>query len=196
MPDGGTKILNAAWHNQKKKKIPIVWGLASFQVVEHIHELGMWGTSTSERKKVLCSVPFQSSAYIPLAYVCAQSCPTLCGSQTVVWKAPLSMGFSQQEYWSGLPFLPPGNFPNPAIESVSLLSLALAGRFFITEPPCTSYPAVYFLWHPSLHSKLVNVSVTLIFVSDSSKWSDPSREVMGASDLKPSQTEVVGSLGT
>ena len=179
-----------------KKNIPIEWGLASFQVVEHIHELGMWGTSASQRKKLLCSVPFQSSAYIPLEYVCAQSCPTLCDPQTVVCKAPLSMGFPQQEYWIGLPFLPPGNFPNPAIESVSLLSLVLAGRFFITEPPCTSYPAVYFLWHPLLHSKLVNVSVTLIFVSDSSKWSDPSREVMGASDLKPSQIEVVGGLGT
>ena len=127
-----------------KVNIPIVWGLASFQVVEHTHELGMWCTPTSQRKKLLCSVPFQSSAYIPLMYVCAQSCPTLCDPQTVLSKASLSMGFSQQEYWSGLPFRPPGNFPNLAIESVSLLSMALACRFFITEPPCTSYPAVYF----------------------------------------------------
>ena len=35
---------------------------------------------------------------------------------TVVYQAPLSMGFSRQEYWSGLPFPPPGDLPNPGIE--------------------------------------------------------------------------------
>ena len=35
---------------------------------------------------------------------------------TVAYKAPLSMGFSRQEYWSGLPFLSPGDLPNPGIE--------------------------------------------------------------------------------
>ena len=44
----------------------------------------------------------------------------------------LSMGFSWQEYWSGLPLPPPGDLPNPGIEPESP---ALAGRFFITEPP-------------------------------------------------------------
>jgi len=42
------------------------------------------------------------------------------------------MGFPRQEYWSGLPFPSPGDLPNPAIEPTSP---ALAGRFFITEPP-------------------------------------------------------------
>ena len=42
------------------------------------------------------------------------------------------MGFSRQEYWSGLPFPPPGDLPNPGIKPVSP---ALAGRFFTTEPP-------------------------------------------------------------
>ena len=41
------------------------------------------------------------------------------------------MGFSRQEYWSGLPFLPPGAPPDPGIEPVSLVSPALAGRFFM-----------------------------------------------------------------
>ena len=44
------------------------------------------------------------------------------------------MGFSRQEYWSGLPFPTPGNLPNPEIVSRSLASLALTGRFFTTEP--------------------------------------------------------------
>ena len=47
-------------------------------------------------------------------------------------QAPLSLGFSRQEYWSGLPCLPPGGLPDPRIESVSLTSLALAGGFFTT----------------------------------------------------------------
>ena len=52
---------------------------------------------------------------------------------TAVWQSPLSMGFSRQEYWSGLPFSPPGDLPNPGIEPVSLMSPALAGRFFTTR---------------------------------------------------------------
>ena len=51
---------------------------------------------------------------------------------TVAHKSPLSMGFSKQENWSGLPFLPPGNLPEPVIEPGFLLSPALAGGFFIT----------------------------------------------------------------
>ena len=51
-------------------------------------------------------------------------CPTLVARQT-----PPSMGFSRQEYWSGLPF------PSPGIEPLSPECPALAGRFFTTEPP-------------------------------------------------------------
>ena len=43
------------------------------------------------------------------------------------------MGFSRQEYWSELPFPPPGELPDPGIEPVSLASPALAGRFFTTS---------------------------------------------------------------
>ena len=46
-------------------------------------------------------------------------------------QAPLSVEFSRQEYWSGLPFLTPGHLPNPEIEPTSP---ALAGRFFTTMP--------------------------------------------------------------
>ena len=63
-----------------------------------------------------------------------QSCLTLC-DPVVACKAPLAMGFSRQEYWSGLPFPTPGDLPDPGIEPVSLMSPALAGRFFATAPP-------------------------------------------------------------
>ena len=52
---------------------------------------------------------------------------------TVASKAPLSMRFSTQEYWSGLPCPPPGYLPNPGIKPVSPMSPALAGRFFTTS---------------------------------------------------------------
>ena len=52
---------------------------------------------------------------------------------TVACQTPLSMGFSRQEYWSGLPFLSSGDLPNPGIELVSLRSPALAIRFFTTS---------------------------------------------------------------
>ena len=49
---------------------------------------------------------------------------------TVAHQAPLSVRFSRQEYWSGLPYLPPGDLPDPGIEPISLASPALADRFF------------------------------------------------------------------
>ena len=52
--------------------------------------------------------------------------------RAVACQALLSMGFPRQEYWSELSFPPPGDLPNPEIESVSP---ALTGRFFTTEPP-------------------------------------------------------------
>ena len=54
---------------------------------------------------------------------------------TVAHQAPLSMGFSRQEYWSGLPCLPPGDLPKLEIELVSLMSPALEGRFLPLLPP-------------------------------------------------------------
>ena len=55
---------------------------------------------------------------------------------TVTHKDPLSMEFSRQEYWSGLAHPPPGNLLYWGIKPVSL---ALAGRFFIAEPPGQPY---------------------------------------------------------
>ena len=46
----------------------------------------------------------------------AKLCPTLVTSWTVACQAPLSMGFSKQEYWSVLPFPSPGDLPNPGIK--------------------------------------------------------------------------------
>ena len=54
---------------------------------------------------------------------------------TAAHHAPLSMGFSWQEYWGGLQFLLPGDLLNPGIKLLSSVSPALAGGFFTAESP-------------------------------------------------------------
>ena len=58
---------------------------------------------------------------------------TLTTPWTVAHQAPLYMGFSMQEYWSGLPCLPPGDLPHPGIEFTSLMSPALLSEFLTTR---------------------------------------------------------------
>ena len=65
---------------------------------------------------------------------------------TIACQAPLSMGFSRQEYWSGLPFPSPGDFPNPGIKPASRMSPAVAGAFFTAstawEAPTQLYTCI------------------------------------------------------
>ena len=62
------------------------------------------------------------------------SCVQLCATPwTIAHQAPLSTGFSRQEYWSGLPFPPPGDLLDSGIELAPLMSPALAGGFFTTS---------------------------------------------------------------
>ena len=95
---------------------------------------------------LLCWVPSQLSgeealgAYSLLTQSCPEellfSCQVVSDSFAAPWtvgrQAPLSFGFSRQEYWSGLPFPPPRDIPDPGIEPSSH---AWADRFFTTEPP-------------------------------------------------------------
>ena len=68
-------------------------------------------------------------------------------------QAPLSMGFSRQEYWSGLPWPPPGDLTHPGIEPTPLTSPALVGGFFTTS---TTWEA------PKSHSTLLLSSLHLL----------------------------------
>ena len=64
-------------------------------------------------------------------YVCVYMCSVMSNSATlwlVAHQAPLSMGFSRQDYWSGLPFPIPGDLLFPGIKPVSLVFPAFAGR--------------------------------------------------------------------
>ena len=62
-----------------------------------------------------------------------QLCPTLVTTWTVALQAPLSVGILQARMLAWLPVPPPGCFPDPGIKPVSLMSPALAGRFFTTS---------------------------------------------------------------
>ena len=54
---------------------------------------------------------------------------------SIAFQAPLSMGFSREEYWNGLPFPTPSDLPIPEMDHTSPVSPVLPGRCFITEPP-------------------------------------------------------------
>ena len=58
----------------------------------------------------------------------------LCNPWVVAYQAPLSVGFSQQEYWSGFPCLPLGNLPDIGIEPVSPVSFNLQADSLPAEP--------------------------------------------------------------
>ena len=64
---------------------------------------------------------------------------------TIACQAPLSIEFSTQEYWTGLPCPPPWDLPHPGIELMSLMSPALAGKFLTTgatwEDPVEAWPS-------------------------------------------------------
>ena len=62
-----------------------------------------------------------------------QSCPTLCDLMDCSCQVLLSMEFSRKDYWSGLPFPPPGDLPNRRIEPASQVPPALAGEFFFNH---------------------------------------------------------------
>ena len=83
---------------------------------------------------------------------------------TVACQAPLSMAriFSRQEDWSGLPFPTLGDLPDPGFEPVSLVSLALAGRFFTTG---TTWEALRKNTAPLNSSFLVFFHYWLFFLS-------------------------------
>ena len=91
--------------------------------------LPTWGSNQSLLHWQAESLPLshQESPHFPCC-MCAKSLPiclTLWTPGTVARQASPSMGFSRQEYWSGLPLPSPGDLPNPGIEPISLMSPAL-----------------------------------------------------------------------
>ena len=87
----------------------------------------------------LQTITEDSKVLAPLNQQLASKCPNAYSVMSLYYppwitacKAPLSMGFSKQEYWSGLPFPPPGDLPDPGIKA---MSPTLADIFFTAELP-------------------------------------------------------------
>ena len=93
-----------------------VWQAAVHRVTKSQTQLSDWTTTTIKLTG-------------PLLFLFSKLCLTLSNPWTVAFQAPLSVEFSRQEYWSGLPFPSPGDIPNKPAFPV------LAGGFFTTEPP-------------------------------------------------------------
>ena len=95
-----------------------------------------------EHKELYMESSRLCSCLLPLCFSCIslypQSLSHVCLFETL-WttacQAPLSMEFSRQEYWSGLPFPPPGNLPDPGTELASPVSPVLQADSLSTEPP-------------------------------------------------------------
>ena len=91
-----------------------------------------WGEN--EREGIVESNISDMQVYIACVYVnhfiCVQLFVTLC---SVAHPAPLSIGFSRQEYWSGLPCPPPGDLQDPGVKPSSLTFPRNVGRFFTTS---------------------------------------------------------------
>jgi len=94
-----------------------------------------------------------------------QSCPTLRPPCTVAHQAPLSMEFSRQEYWSGLPFPTPGSLPDPGTEPS-----CFAGGLFTTVPPGKPHPRVSIYSHHPQSRTYSDQHIPLKVTGNSHSW--------------------------
>ena len=107
-----------------------------FSLPATIPQFIFWTHEGSEEKDFLSLLIMCEALHI-CRLACVLSCfshvPLFVTPWTIAYQSPLSMEFSRQEYWSGLPFSSPGGLPDPGIEPVSLTSPALVDRFFTTR---------------------------------------------------------------
>ena len=111
-----------------------------FTRAQSIRWRGAWGQITQGRVdliRILLDILFVDRSHCRFRSGCAQLLSIVwlfATSWIVAHHAPLSMECSRQRYWSGLLFPSPADLPSPGIWPASLVSLALAGGFFTSEP--------------------------------------------------------------
>ena len=93
--------------------------------------LGSWGTLVDKRKKIFFALVKLTSWGSQLSRF--NRVQLFVTPWAIACQVPLSMGFSRQEYWSGLPCPPLGDLPNPGIKPGFPMSTALAGEFVTTS---------------------------------------------------------------
>ena len=116
-------------------------------------------------RKIIC---FENTTYLLCHFSHVWLFATL---WTVACQASLSMGFSQKEYWSGLPCLPAGDLLHPGIEPASLMSPALTGGFFTTSTTREAHYLFTYVKTNIIH--LTNIYFVLNIASHCSRnWGD------------------------
>ena len=112
---------NKAWWSNRGNDNPL-----QYACLENFMDRGAWQAIVHRFAK---SWTWQTNTH---SCACMLSCSSrvwlFVTLRTATHQAPLSMWFSRQEYWSGVPFPSPGHLPDPGIEPVSLTFPALAGR--------------------------------------------------------------------
>ena len=106
--------------------------------------------------------------------------PTLCVTMTIALQAPLSMGFSKQKYWSGLPCRPAGDLPDSVVVVVQLLSCVqlFATPWTVAQQASLSLTisqSLLLSWwcHPTISSSVVSFSSCLLSLPASGSFPDP-----------------------
>ena len=125
---------------------------------------------------------------------------------TVALQAPLSMGFPRQKYWSGLPFPPPGDLPDPGIKHGSP---ALQADSSLSEPPwedrfkassLVNYPhdfwKIFHPLHPSIHPIIHLFSQKLTLHADITRWPIPKSDWLYSLQLKMEKLYIVSKNKT
>ena len=122
LPGAYRPLLSFLWMTRQP------WSLVCFILLipTLFFHVSLWPLSTFNPQTVACMHAWVLS---PFSHV--RLFATL---QTVAHQAPLSMGFSRQEYWSGLLYPPLGDLPNPGIEPRASGIFRITGGFFSTEP--------------------------------------------------------------
>ena len=151
---------------------------------------GVWASGYTDASRVLGVWKVQSTLTCPSASwkdvedsvcpwsVCActcAECSVMSDSETpwtVAHQAPLFMGFSRREYWSGVPFPPLGDLPMPGIEPASLMSYSLARGFFTTSATWILHQIDFLLKNRQHLVRLLWLHCASVPVS----WSDPCTE--------------------
>ena len=95
-----------------------------------------WLRVQTREPDCLGSSPSSSKLSLKVKVLVAQSCLTLCDPWTVAHQPPLSTAFPRQEYWSGLPFPPPGGLPDPGVKPQSPALQADSLLSHLGSPTC------------------------------------------------------------
>ena len=148
-----TRVQSLGWEDPREKEMAthssiLAWKISWIEEPGRLQSMGSqrvghdWATSVLAKGQMLCVWSLFSHVWLFVT------------RRTMALQAPLSMGFSRQKYWSGLPCPPPGDLPDPGIEPETHTTHAWAGRFFTTS---TTWKAARYMVGSHKRMKTLNI---------------------------------------